>query len=182
MPTYFHLNRGRPLTRGAVLGLGDHPATRSAFPTGVSPHGRRYLTGHFRVDVVDRTGITHVVADRDTGLELLWDWVRLNRYPNAPSRFQSIFAFETREDVTEFVTRYGGYDAGLWLVETDVEGFRADMSLMRAGPMQNCLRWADLYWSQQPHPRSGREAEFFGRTLWEVLLTPPVTVLTRVEL
>lgn len=182
MPTYFHLDRGKSLSRGAVLGLGRHAATYKAFPAGISPHGERYLTRIFRVDIVDRTGVTHVVADRDTGLELMWDWVRLTGYPHAPSRFQSIFAFETLDDVAEFVTRHGGAGARLWLVETAAEGFRADMSLMRAGPMQSCLHWADLYWSQQPHPRTAKAGEFFGRTLWEVLLTPPVTVIARLDL
>lgn len=136
------------------------------FPHGVSRHGERYLLRP------DAAGLA--VAPN---IELLWEYTRRAVTPAAPSRFQSLFAFETLTSTRRFQSEFCGGSGTIWRLQTDHVGFRADLRwLTLRGSALEVSHAATSYWRQAstadlPLQLSPREP------LWEVLLRPPVQVI-----
>ncbi len=110
---------------------------KEQFPGGLSLHGMRYLFSKYLKD------------NQSYYIELVYENVRAKYYAKAPSRFQSYFAFETRQQVNNFDTHFTDRNnkRTLWLVESD-EFFKADMSLLNRGnSISGFIENAHSYWS-----------------------------------
>ncbi|MGK8509676.1 hypothetical protein ACRS5S_17055 [Nocardia asiatica] len=175
MPTYFHVDRANRLRDEGIFELSSHSSPKW-LTGGISEHGQSYLNGEFQFKFVNSQGQERYAVNQDTGLELLWELLRVNEYPQAPSRLQSVFAFEHLEEARQFAEskRCGT----IWEIEAEQPGFRADMSLLKAEPRTgNTLQLARFYWGQlNDHDRSQFPPQF-GPPVWEHLLTPPVRVI-----
>ncbi|WP_280504969.1 hypothetical protein [Nocardia farcinica] len=178
MPTYFHVDRANRLREEGIFTLSSHSSPRW-FPGGLSEHGQRYLNGDFQFKFANSQGQERGAVSQDTGIELLWELVRLNEYPQAPSRLQSVFAFERLEEARQFAE--AEQRGTIWEIEVEQPGFRADMSLLKAEPRTgNTLQLARYYWGQLNDQDRSQFPPEFGPPVWEHLLTPPVRVIRRV--
>lgn len=135
------------------------------FPDGVSPHGERYLlcNEHAAPSVAD------------ANLELIYEYIRRANFPDRPSRFQSIFAFENLDSAKRFRDQFSSVlphpANSIWLLEAN-RGFRANMRLLTRECSvlgQSCT--AHFYWQ-------GVAAA--DNPFWEILLVPPIRVLQRI--
>ncbi len=167
MPVFFTVDRLKTLHQGSVLRLTRHtdlepPEAQehadALFPDGVSTHGNSYLlSGNSDPKLAS------------PAVELLFEYVRRASFPEKPSRFQSLFAWESIEEAIAFRGKHGGPDAPIWRVEAE-EFCKADMSYLKRGT--SILVWscfAHSYWRGE-----GTESP-----AWEILLVPPVSVLNR---
>lgn len=162
---FLTVDRRRTMNQGQVISLVKHADisppelqlhVNCLFPEGLSRHGERYF-------ISSQTQ----AQETNPSIELLLEYVRRARFPNRPSRFQSLFGIMTMEDALWFASAYGCDDSLIWEVECETF-FRADMSLLT----QNCTNlvysyYAELYWS-------GRTVTANPR--WESLLVPPIAV------
>lgn len=169
--TFYHVDRGADFEAGRTIDLeppeGDESAAvepvEALFPGGLSKHGRYYCT-------------QDLYAETDHGLwdvscELLFELVRGRRFPDRPSRFQSVYGFEAMRDVERFVDDHVEPPYTVWRVSGE-RSFTADMKLLDVETLAHGARQADAYW---------RGRSYHDRPHWEVLLEPPVDVLERVE-
>lgn len=168
---FFHVDRRGELSVGDEVDR-DHVDAGTAeeralvadlFDGGVAPHGRHYCTTDLYAD--DADGLW------DVSCELLFDLVRRDRFPWRPSRFQSVFGFESRSAADRFVAEFVDGEATLFEVSAG-DAFAADMHLVDAPTLPEGVRQAHYYWEGL----TDREDP-----LWEVLLEPPVTVERMVE-
>jgi hypothetical protein len=170
--TFYHLDRRTDLEAGDVvdlephesaLGVDDEDALEALFPGGLAGHGRHYCGQDlYAADDADLW---------DVSCELLFELVRAARYPERPSRFQSVFGFRARRDLERFVDSHVEPPYTVWRV-TAADAFLADMKLVEVGDVAGGVARADRYWR-------GRTEE--AEPLWEALLVPPVEVRERVE-
>lgn len=172
MPTtFYHLDRRDDLAPGRTITLrdvddlpcGDDAALRSLYPEGVSKHGHHYCRQDLYGDDPDELW--------DVACELVFELVRTVEFRDRPSRFQSVFGFETKAAVDRFVDRFVDGDCTVWKVTAD-RSFAADMHLVDAETVADGVRRAHRYWEGT----SDRDDP-----LWEALLVPPVTVVEAVE-
>lgn len=172
--TFYHLDRRNDLDPGQTIELEPEPEpdladgpedspVEALFPGGVTSHGRHYCTQDLYAE--DDDGLW------DVSCELLFELVRVARFPERPSRFQSVFGFEAMRDVERFVDAYVEPPYSVWRVSAD-RSFTADMKLVDAEDVAHGARQADYYW---------RGRTYVDRPLWEALLVPPVEVIERVE-
>lgn len=166
--TFYHLDRRNGLEPGGTLELEPADAREDSpleelFPGGVTSHGRHYCEQDLYAE--DDDGLW------DVSCELLFELVRAARYPECPSRFQSVFGFEALRDVERFVDAHVDPPYTIWRVAVD-RSFVADMKLVDVEDVVHGARQADYYW---------RGRTYVDRPLWEVLLVPPVDVVERVE-
>ncbi|WP_405178421.1 DUF2441 domain-containing protein [Nocardia sp. NBC_01377] len=174
VPTYFHVDRCGSLQAGTIE-PSRYPAPGKLFDGGVSRHGTRYLHHNQRL------------TDVSTALELVWELVRTRCYPEKPSRYTAFYACRTLDDAIAFRSAYGQPSDSIWEIESQQPGHIGDMSLVRAGSIQappeendrlgDALGFVHAYW--EGHDHEGNPA--FGPQLWEVLLTPPITVVRKVD-
>jgi len=172
VPVAFTVDRAGALVPGVVLGrtrhrdieppeLQDH--VDELFPRGVTRHGNEYLLNGGKP-----------AQDVSGNIELLFEYVRRARFPNAPSRFESIFGWEDPQAARDFGLRCGQPNAAVWEVESTLGPFRADMRCLTLdGSVLGISYLAERYWSQL-------EAAQVGQPEWELLLTPPVRVLRKI--
>ncbi|WNF23168.1 hypothetical protein [Mesobacillus jeotgali] len=174
MKQFFHLDRRGMLAEGQTLNLKPIEITTDyhdikehahiLFPEGVSMHGDFYL---------------NKVIPQDSHSEWFYEYVRRAGFNQRPSRFQSVFAFETLEDLEKFkIEREIEESIPVFLVECD-KFFRADMNLISYNPSplsMSCLAYN--YWSGETNEDINKR---FGiEPLWENLLVGPVHVLARI--
>jgi hypothetical protein len=173
MPIYYSVDRmGRmtpamdyqlyQLDLGHMPDLAKHFA--SHFPLGVSQHGAQYLN-------------STVTTPGGPAIELVWESMRRAQFPHRPSRFTSVFAWQTLDEAKAFQAVSNVPGATIWAVHAEV-GFVANMSLLNVGTsLLRATQLAELYWNGQAGPIGiGLQAPS-----WEVLLTLPVKVLHRVH-
>jgi hypothetical protein len=134
---------------------------RGLYPDGLSVHGWEYLMR----DLLTQIPGERVWATYESALEMIFESVRMSAFANAPSRFQSYFAWETIEAATEFSDDFPIYE-----VESETR-FRADQAWLRLGYQgAMTLLFAHRYWSGAPSVTPK----------WEILLSPPVYIRARV--
>lgn len=181
MAKFFHVDSNRRLRPCDVVDL-QSPTFRQAeskyahlldlFRDGLSAHSVRYL---------GPKGATSENAEIEAELET----IRRNVCPDAPSRFQSIFAFDNIDDARRYAC--AGFtpqmamsiDVGrnlltpsspnIWLLEGQFS-FRGDMKALVRGAL---AEQAAAYWS-------GRENKFEIPVQWEHVIRLPITVLSTV--
>lgn len=173
MPTAFTVDRKGSLQVGAKLVRTRHtdiqPTSLQAhvddlFPAGVTEHGNGYLLN-----------AKQPAQDVSGAIELIFEYVRRARFPHAPSRFESIFAFESLPEARHFMRVFGSETGMIWEVEFDTPVFRADMACLSVcGSVLETSWRADRYWSSLDNG-SG------VASLWELLLEPPIHVRRIVE-
>ena len=134
---------------------------REMFPQGVSRHGELYFL---------RDSATTNVIDANT--EMVFELVRRNRYQNRPSRFESLYACDSKEQARCFMRKVGAESAQVLRLESD-HAFRADMNLLdsRMSALVK-IYFANLYWQGRPHPETP--------PFWEWLVPCPVIICDRV--
>jgi len=139
--------------------LNDH--VNDLFPDGVSSHGERYfLRGDSSIGLIDPM------------LELVFEYVRRANHPDKPSRFQSMFGFESLSFAHRFRDIYSDNDSPIYVVESDIV-FKADMNILTANNSILATSYlANLYWSSKEGP---------GNPFWEIIIKCPVRVIERVE-
>lgn len=163
---FYHLDRRTDLEAGQTIHLepvaeDEADPLASLFPGGLASHGRHYCERDLYAD--DVHGLW------DVSCELLFELVRSRRFPERPSRFQSVFAFRAERDVDRFVEAHVDPPYTVWRVAA-ADSFTGDMTLVDAEDLADGARRAEAYW----RGRTDRD-----RPLWEVLLEPPVTVRER---
>ena len=177
MRTYFTVDRRGSLEVGEEVRLVVHsdidPPCLQAyidtqFPEGVSSHGTRYFV---------ESGASATAVEPN--VEVIWEAVRRQVNPIAPSRAQALFGWETTEDARWFRSRFGQGSAGIWQVEA-AEGFRADPRwLTLRGSALTTWHAACSYWL-------GKAVDGYWPFLvgdgqrWEVLMPLPVQAVRSV--
>jgi hypothetical protein len=182
VPEYFVVDRSSTCVAGQILNLQgatytfqhqtsgiespDEIAGTMAmmYPDGVSIHGQRYL---FERSQTAQGGylINNLV-------EIVVELVRRSNFQEIPSRFTSLFGWETSEAAQTFRQRSCQPFHPIIRVETDQPGFKADMELLKLGvSVASALTLANKYW----------KGESSANPCWEILLQPPVRVIERVE-
>lgn len=168
---FYHVDRRGELAVGdriEVTSVSEGTAEERAllgdlFDDGVAPHGRYYCTA----DLYDGDD-DHLW---DVSCELLFELVRRDRFQWRPSRFQTVYGFDSRSTASRFVTEYADGAATVFEVSA-ADGFRADMHLVDAETIHGGVRKAHYYWEGTTDRAD---------PLWEVLLEPPVTVERRLD-
>jgi hypothetical protein len=117
------------------------------FPDGLSAHGWRwFVNSHEQLD--PRWG-GNLDGARSAMQESVFEMVRREVRPTAPSRYVSMFACETQAEAEAFCDRFGGVDKPVWRIEADAS-FRADMSWLAGFRMLEMRANAERYWAQEP--------------------------------
>lgn len=102
-------------------------------------------------------------------IEMLFEYVRRACFPDRPSRFQSMFAFEFLNEAIEIKARYGNDQGTIWQIESN-EYFKADMGLLIFGNTILVHSYlAHNYWK-------GKAGQ---NPIWEVLIINPIRVIKR---
>lgn len=104
-------------------------------------------------------------------IELVFELVRKASFPSMPSRFQSVFAFETLSEAQNFKANNSKYPSLIYLVEGQ-RSVKLDMSLLKIGFNAAVgILLAEKYWS-------GQQSEI---PEWEVLIQPPIKIIRQIE-
>jgi len=174
---YFHVDRLCRLSSGQII-ISSKEATgyetlraqmmHELFPGGVSRHGVEYFidSGHAQPSV-DTNGMIEMIAEL----------MRRVKYPERPSRFQSLFAWQTLEDAYRFagqskLSRPDNANPAFAVWEVDTMGsgeiFASDMKLLSLGTCWlDAFVHIDAYWHQ----------DYSSDPFVEVLLPLPVRVI-----
>lgn len=171
MPAFYHVDRAQTLHLGQEIQLshnGDAGGLiKEMYPDGFSRFGREYTQRAF-VGPKAAPGQQmrlEMNALHDAVVEL----VRRDRYPNKPSRFQSLFCYGDLSSATQFIHERSDYPVTVWEIEDDRD-HRGDAELLEGTNFTDGVRKADQYWSghQSAHPD------------WEVLIRLPTDVTRKV--
>jgi len=171
---FFHVDRLMKLHEGEIITLTKYDDIKPEelqmhvnflFPDGISCHGKKYIWSE------NKYLNNCTMVNSSELIEYLFEYVRKSYYPQRPSRFKSIFAFDNFEEAKNFRNGYNNSIGNIWEVEAN-NFFKADMNLLRLG---NSLLEADynanLYW----------KGETIENPVWEYLLVPPVKVIRKVD-
>jgi hypothetical protein len=181
---YYHLDRGRYLkpddvlrlipcqndiflsTWGAFISPDLISHLRDMAKQGLSRHGHAYLVNL----IIGTFSISSYMV------EIFWEYVRWREYPDKPSRFQSVFAWDDLERAIEFAKQAGS--GVVFEIENDGRYFVADMNLLRLDfdPDKQMNR-ARLYWEGRPG-----ETDTLYTPQWEYLVVPPARVVRGIPL
>lgn len=135
------------------------------FPNGISRHGENYLSHkifYWHDDVTNKDFIPYIPS-----IELVFEIIRIAKYPTLPSRFQSMFAFEKLEDALNFKSLYSKEDCPIYIVEAN-KYIKRDMNLLKIGfNISGGITLAEKYWSAQQSETPE----------WEILLELPVKII-----
>lgn len=170
MPTFYTLDRHRWLNEGDILNLvpieGQPLLSDELFTLGASQHGVTYSLNN-----------TFNMPDNPFGpsIELALELIRKERFPDKPSRLQSMFACEDLDDVKHF---RGSSQAARSapIFEVTVENYhRGDMNILNFQcNMNEFHRRLVGYWAGTTLSLEGYEP------FWEVVIPLPVTIGSRI--
>ena len=135
------------------------------FPEGMTRHGWYYLKQRHTYGAQP-----HFTHETSCFTDMNFEYVRRISFPNLPSRFRSIFAWETLEEAQKFRREFNCETAAVYEVD-GTTFFRADMSWLLLGT-QNVTGslLAHKYWSGLASPNP----------CWEIICEAPVTIGKRV--
>lgn len=134
---------------------------KEMYPDGLSFHGLGYLLGTYRDSPVV-----------DVELEMFFDLVRRLRYPDAPSRYQCIFAVDSLDAAMRMAEKLNAQAPRVFKLQSE-KAIRVDMRLLRSDNLPLAKYYlADLYWAGKT-PAD-------GAPIWEWLVPCPVVIGTRV--
>lgn len=159
-----------------LQGIGEH--IRAMCPEGYSVHGKRYYShggrnepscGSYRQDY------TCSPYYKDALLELLAELVRQAHYRDKPSRFQSMFAWDSLANAKTWQSNHAPGSPIYELIPTQ-RVHRGDMALLTlGGTMARINMQLHLYWQGNTLVSSDHSPT------WEYLLEHPVRVGVLVE-
>ncbi|WGM00905.1 hypothetical protein [Arsenophonus nasoniae] len=161
----FMVDRRRIYSTGDVVGLKRFNDIRPAemsllvdhlFPRGVSPQGESYF-------INNNAKIYDISPFIDWGLE----FYRRCVYPEKPSRYTSLFAWDSVEKARHFRLTEGKPSDKIFTIQTDIY-HHGDMSLLNNN--QTVLAFTnimDLYWSGKT---------FNSEPIWEYICPLPITI------
>lgn len=142
---------------------------KAEFPNGLSPHGKRYFLDEPLV--ISTSNGPAPYAPHIPIIELVVELIRRLEFPDHPSRYESLFAWETPEDATSFRDSYCAGEGNLLRVEAECAG-RYDMNqLFLGGTTSGSWMFARRYWNGVAS----------ARPCWEVLLRLPASVIEVVD-
>jgi transcriptional regulator with XRE-family HTH domain len=172
---FFHVDRKQRLHAGDTLGLTDpqtlepipQPGLQehllALFPEGLTWHGLGYLFWQ-NTPVFPTPEMPATFDDmRSHGIDLVAEFIRRAAYPTRPSRYQTVFAWETEE----MARRFAEPDALIWEVDGECI-FKADMNWLGMRTALETSHTLHRYWSGEPKS---------DKPTWECFLRPPVTVI-----
>ena len=181
MKEFFTVDRSGNLAESKIIRLGHGPETwtciqntitqsdmvehmRLLFPEGMSNHGHGYLRAPIIVN--DQAGKPLQLAPTMPVTETIFELVRRDRFKDLPSRFESMFAWETEAEAENFNRTYFSGKGRVFTIRSD-RYFKADMRLLlMGGQCANALKYADMYWRGEQGPSP----------VWEILIPLPVTI------
>ena len=154
--------KGRPLLNsntGLFTSRDIESHIRELFPDGLSAHGWQYMADRVINPVLNGQQYTPC----NHAIEILFENVRRANFSQRPSRFQSVFGFETAEAAAAFNT--GGWST--FLLEAK-KSIRLDQTWLRISEQSSIASYsAHKYWSGESSPNPQ----------WELLLAPPVRIV-----
>lgn len=177
----------RALVVDGEPGLTAHISSR--FPDGLSRHGLRYLyegspdpawtLNHGRrvtrpgepetVVVTVEEAAEHAMEATNHQIEIVFELVRREVAPHAPSRFASIFAVDSARDARRFHEAFPGPATPFLCTLRGEPGPRFDMQWLTGGSGLKLWHQAANYWTSVPT----------DDPLWEYVLPAPQQVTER---
>ena len=143
------------------------------FPDGLSNHGLTYLywqmTAAFplQASFYDEAALG---AMRSHAIDLVLELVRRYEFRDPPSRYQSIFCWESLDDAKRFASQMTAGRAPVWEIEGEAVN-RGDMNLLGMSTALATWDRARRYWR--------REALASHPPLWEIAVAPVALVRHR---
>lgn len=178
MKKYFSVDRRNQYAEGKLVSLRTEPNPSpelhahigQLFPEGLSQHGNTYF-GHPQplaiLSLTDRNSLL---------LEMLLEGTRKAYFPDKPSRYQSMYAFDSLDEALAFRQSHSHPGAHIYELEPQARVHRGDMAIYRIN-----LRVAEidqsmhLYWQGKTRDTDGHRSE------WEHVLELPVLIGRRVS-
>ncbi|WP_037161313.1 hypothetical protein [Rhodococcoides fascians] len=103
--SFFHVDRSHTLAQtGGSIALNG----------GLSEHGRRYQGGPPLLGFVSWAGMNANVVSNELFIENFFELYRHTTHPGLPSRFHSLFAFDSVGDAQGFAANPNGPYAPIW--------------------------------------------------------------------
>lgn len=137
------------------------------FEEGISNFGSSCLLGTYTQDIIS---------------EWFLEYERSLHFKDKPSRFQSIFAFSTIDDVQRFVNEYIPHNKEYRVFELESDNyFKGDMKVVgyqRTPLVQSAI--SHSYWNGESIEDLNIENHNV-KPLWEYLLVPPVKVIKEIQ-
>lgn len=167
---------------GSVVTVQQEAVLRDLYPDGLSRHGVRYASTMVGTDqnVVTPGQSEPLVAFLGTvdsnsdgvfsaPTNALYEWftelVRLAEFPDCQSRFQSFFAWESREQISDLPQNQ---EQDSQVVTVQCEDYtRRDMTLVEFESFSQGIANARRYWQ-------GKSSD---DPVWEIVMEPPVDVI-----
>ena len=177
MPQYYHVSRlpGQLKPEHFMLAVpwdsskdNGTELLAALLPSGLGKHGINYV-GTLRGKLTE---------DTSGMIEMLAEFIRQSHFLHRPSRLASCFACRTLQEALKFSSTYSVTvnegerkpDPEIWIVESNENGFEADMKWLNVGHMWgHTLINLHNYWS----------GKLSDQPMVEVLLPLPVKVLKR---
>lgn len=187
MLIFYHVDRNMSLKQGQKIELVHYNDIKpeklqkhvdQLFPKGFSSHGEKYFLQYKIIKFLQSKKNPNIIETNMDSIniiiEILFEYIRRSNFPDKPSRFQFLHAFQSIDNTINFRKEFCNSKGYIWKVECD-NYFKADMNLLNLG---NCSSLelsynANKYWSGLP----GEDKVPF----WEFLLTIPVRVLKRID-
>jgi len=134
-----------------------------ALSPSLSEHGKYYLLSPNLI-VANAPALTTLSPT----IELVFELIRCMEFQHIPSRFSCMYGWSTIEDARKFM---GNQTGEIFEVECN-NYFRADMNLLKLGasPLA-AIMFARKYW----------QGASSVAPAWEILLSPPVKVISKVN-
>lgn len=143
--------------------------THELFPEGLSRHGKYYLLDECLV-TFDASGAKNPGCPPAPVIELVVELVRRLSFPAYPSRFTSIFAWETESEAIAFRSKHGANTGMICRISGQV-GFRGDMNFIRLGrTILGSWHYAMKYWSGERSPSPEMECLLVGPVVVEEIV------------
>ena len=171
----YHIDRLRTLHEGQVIQLNtthfsDMTEISKHFKNGLSEHGIRYFS--------DLNAFANIGYFNSTLIEHCIETMRLISFPNVPSRFQSLFAIPTLDELDSWEELYGDYP--IYEVEYDTNNsIQLDASNLKGGINEETGEFSPCYLlSYAKNYLSGKIGE---NPKMEILIPLPVKIGKRVR-
>ncbi|HGJ5898741.1 MAG TPA: hypothetical protein ACHBY6_07800 [Arsenophonus apicola] len=141
------------------------------YELGISRHGCNYLLD-------PKLNLWQSDRNMSAIIEIMLEERRKSKYPEKPSRFQSVFACETKEDALWLCGKFQ-YPTNSPIYKIDTDSFhRGDMNLLSLNctPLELSHR-LDLYWQEETEMLYDGYFPF-----WEITIPLPVQIGDRISI
>ncbi len=126
-----------------------------------------------RTDFIEQNYAVHIKEE-------VFEMIRAQHYPQAPSRFNAVFLFPEYSIAKEFYANSFNYQHYVYEVEVlSTKAFVAEMDLLKCDgmPFQVIASNAHKYWQQVQHPESGSlEVVLAGKAVVQQVLLRPSSI------